>query len=103
VVAAPAATHAFTVGVFGTMTVGMMARVSLGHTGRPIEADGRILGAFGAMAAAAVLRVGGALFVPAELFWSRTLPGVLFALSALLLFAKLATILTKPRPDGRPG
>jgi uncharacterized protein involved in response to NO len=100
---ASASTHAFTVGVFGTMTVGMMARVSLGHTGRPIEADRVIVASFVAMAVAAVVRVSAAALFPAELWATRTVPGVLFAASALLLLWRLAPILMAPRADGRPG
>jgi uncharacterized protein involved in response to NO len=38
-----AAIHALTAGAIGTMTLGVMTRVSLGHTGRPLAAD-RITG-----------------------------------------------------------
>jgi uncharacterized protein involved in response to NO len=34
-----AAIHAFTAGAIGTMTLGVMTRVSLGHTGRALAAD----------------------------------------------------------------
>jgi uncharacterized protein involved in response to NO len=34
-----AAIHALTAGAIGTMTLGVMTRVSLGHTGRPLAAD----------------------------------------------------------------
>jgi uncharacterized protein involved in response to NO len=100
---APAPTHALTVGVFGTMTVGMMARVSFGHTGRPIEANPLVLAAFFAMGAAAVTRVGSVLLLPSSALLTRNLPGVLFAVSMLALLAAMLPILTAPRPDGRPG
>ncbi len=34
-----AAIHAFTAGAMGTMILAVMTRVTLGHTGRPLEAD----------------------------------------------------------------
>ncbi|MCJ7838299.1 MAG: NnrS family protein, partial [Burkholderiales bacterium] len=37
-VGASLATHAFTVGAIGGLTLGMMTRTSLGHTGRPLRA-----------------------------------------------------------------
>ena len=51
------AIHALTVGALGMSTLGMMARVSLGHTGRPLRITPAVTGAFAAMAVAAVVRV----------------------------------------------
>jgi uncharacterized protein involved in response to NO len=41
--------HAFTVGAIGVLTVGMMARVSLGHTGRPLRVGTPMTVAFALM------------------------------------------------------
>jgi uncharacterized protein involved in response to NO len=49
-----AAVHLFTVGGIGTLTVGMMARVSLGHTGRPLQVARPVTVAFLAMSGAAL-------------------------------------------------
>ena len=57
---ATAALHALTVGAIGTMTLAVMTRASLGHTGRPLVA-GRVTTAIYVLAqAAALLR----LFAP---------------------------------------
>jgi uncharacterized protein involved in response to NO len=60
-VPAALATHALTVGAIGSFTLGMMARVSLGHTGRPLVASPAITGAFCLLTLAAVVRVAGPL------------------------------------------
>jgi uncharacterized protein involved in response to NO len=56
-----AAIHALTVGAFGVMTLGVMTRATLGHTGRPRTADRATLGIYLAANAAAALRVAAAL------------------------------------------
>lgn len=57
---APAALHALTVGAVGTMTLAVMTRASLGHTGRTLHADGATVTIYLLIGAAALLRVGGA-------------------------------------------
>jgi uncharacterized protein involved in response to NO len=49
--------HAFTVGGLGLMMLGLMTRVSLRHTGRPLVVPRAMLVAYGLMFAAAVLRL----------------------------------------------
>jgi uncharacterized protein involved in response to NO len=51
------ATHALTVGAIGTLTLGMMARVALGHTGRMLVAPRSMTAAFVAITLAALARV----------------------------------------------
>jgi uncharacterized protein involved in response to NO len=64
------ALHAFTVGGIGVLTIGMMARVSLGHTGRAMKASNTIVIAFGLLNVAALFRV----ILPAMIIsWSNIL------------------------------
>jgi len=65
VVPASLATHALTVGVIGGMTLGMMTRTALGHTGRSIVAERGEVACFALINAAAVIRVFGGLAPPA--------------------------------------
>ncbi|MFI3123871.1 MAG: NnrS family protein [Methylococcales bacterium] len=51
------ALHAFTVGGIGVLTLGMMARVSLGHTGRTMKASNAVTIAFVLMNIATLFRV----------------------------------------------
>ena len=49
--------HAWMVGVIGVMTIAMMTRVSLGHSGRPMSSTRAIKGVYVAVIAAALLRI----------------------------------------------
>ncbi|HET7199165.1 MAG TPA: NnrS family protein, partial [Burkholderiales bacterium] len=61
-----AGVHALTVGAVGTMTLAVMTRASLGHTGRPLHAGPGTTAIYGFVTLAALLRVaaplGGARF-----------------------------------------
>src|SRR3546814_5133893 len=52
-----AALHALTAGAIGVMTVGVMARASLGHTGRKLAADGGTVTIFILINLGAALRI----------------------------------------------
>ena len=52
--------HALTAGAFGTMILGVMARATLGHTGRALHADGATVTMFGLVTLAGVLRLAAA-------------------------------------------
>jgi uncharacterized protein involved in response to NO len=56
-----AALHALTAGSVGTMTLAVMTRASLGHTGRVIVADRFVVAMYGMVSAGAVLRVAAPL------------------------------------------
>jgi uncharacterized protein involved in response to NO len=51
------ALHALTAGAVGTMTLAVMTRASLGHTGRAIAADCFVVAMYGMVSAGATLRV----------------------------------------------
>ncbi|MBI2992541.1 MAG: NnrS family protein, partial [Deltaproteobacteria bacterium] len=96
-------THAFTVGGIGVLTLGMMARVSLGHTGRPLEASKSMAIGFALINLAAVTRGVAPLFFPSLLPALVALSGGLWMLSFALFLEVYTPILIKPRVDGRPG
>lgn len=93
------AAHALTVGAMTGLIVAMMARVSLGHTGRPLAVPRSIGWAFALIQLAALARVVVTPFTPLGLGVS-----VLFGSAALLLFLRhYLPILLRPRVDGMPG
>lgn len=93
------ATHALTVGAMTGLIVAMMARVSLGHTGRPLAVPAYIAAAFILVQLATLARVVLVLFTPLGIPLS-----VLFWCAALLLFLwHYLPILLRPRADGMPG
>jgi uncharacterized protein involved in response to NO len=89
-----AAVHALTAGAMGTMVLGVMTRVSLGHTGRPLAADRMTTWIYAAISAAALLRIAAALMpAPRLLSLSAACWTLAFALFAL----RYAPLLLRPR------
>jgi len=98
------AIHAFTVGGIGMMTLGMMSRISLGHTGRSIMQPPSGIGPmFCMLFLSAVVRVIFPLaFSGNYMIWIGISQGlwILAFLSFLYLYSP---ILTGPRIDGKWG
>lgn len=65
------AVHAWTVGAIGLMTLAVMTRASLGHTGQPLMASPKTTALYCAVAIAALTRIGVAFG-----FWTDTLLGI---------------------------
>jgi uncharacterized protein involved in response to NO len=53
--------HAFTVGALGSMMLGLMTRVALRHTGRPLAPPSAIIAGYLLIQVAALMRVAGAM------------------------------------------
>ena len=103
-VPASLATHALTVGAIGGMTLGMMARVALGHTGRALEAGRAVAAAFVLVTLAALVRVGGPLALgAAHTRIALHVSGTLWTAAFVLFLVVYAPILARPRADGKPG
>jgi uncharacterized protein involved in response to NO len=98
-----AALHALTAGGIGLATLGMMSRVSLGHTGRMLAAPRAMSLAFGLVALAALVRVLAPLFGPGAFLHCMTAAGVAFALGFGLFLFFYLPMLVAPRVDGKPG
>lgn len=94
--------HALGIGAMGTLIVGVMTRVAVGHTGRPLTILRGAQLIYWLVTAAAILRLASATD-------AGTGAGVLHAaaaawVAALLLFTVLyGPILNRPRADGKPG
>jgi uncharacterized protein involved in response to NO len=88
--------HALTVGAIGTLVLGVMARVALGHTGRPLVTTSDMTLAFVLITLGAALRVFAPAGHPAML-WSMPL---WLAAYALFLF-RYTPILLAPRAYAR--
>lgn len=97
------AIHMLTVGAMGGMIISMMSRVSLGHTGRPIKANGMMVFSFVAITAAAIVRVAFVMSWP-ELALSFLWASILLWVMGYSLFVlKFSPFLVEPRLDGNPG
>jgi uncharacterized protein involved in response to NO len=97
------ALHAFTAGAIGVLTLGMMARVSLGHTGRPMRAASVIAVAFAIINLAALVRVLLPLALPGAYLGLIHGAGTLWAVAFALYLLVYAPMLVRPRVDGQPG
>jgi uncharacterized protein involved in response to NO len=98
------ALHAFSYGGIGLITIGMMARVSLGHTGRNVFDPPKILSwVYSLLAIGALVRVIFPLFNSSLYqWWIGIAQGLWIIAFAILLFTYLPMFI-KPRVDGRPG
>lgn len=96
--------HLLAVGYFAAMTVAMVSRVSLGHSGRALEADALTWYGFLALIATGALRAL-ADFAPLAAFRAHLLgcAAAAFLVIAAGWAARLLPIYLAPRPDGRPG
>lgn len=102
-VAPQPALHALTVGAIGVITLGMMSRVILGHTGRPMGASAAMIAAFATMNLAALTRVVGPLLWPGAYSQWLLLSGALWTLAFAAFLWVHGPMLLSPRVDGRPG
>ena len=98
-----AALHSLTAGAMGTLILAMIARVSLGHTGRPLLVGRIVSVAFFLIVSAGVLRILSALFPAGLGFVGLCISALCWALAYVIYLAVYYPILTAPRADGRPG
>ena len=96
--------HAYAVGGVGIITLSMMARVTLGHTGRTVdEAPLVIIPILAGVILAAIIRVFFPLFDPDHYQLWIVLSATLWIISYALFAGFFIPILLKPRADGKPG
>lgn len=97
------ALHALTTGAIGVFTLGMMARVTLGHTGREMRSARLTNLAFVVINLAALVRVLFPLALPAAYTTWLYISGLLWTAAFALFLWTYAPMLIAPRADGRPG
>ena len=94
------AVHALTVGAMGGLILAMIARVSLGHTGRPLAPPKGMTLAFILLNLACLSRVLLVLIWPYAALW---LAGLCWTLGLGLYLWRYAPMLWRARVDGHPG
>jgi uncharacterized protein involved in response to NO len=97
------AIHAFTVGSIGTIAMGMMARVSLGHSGRRVQALPWMSAAFILVLVAAIIRVILPLLWPDHIGLFIYAAGLCWIAAFMIFGIRYSAILMRPRADGQPG
>ncbi|WP_227370111.1 NnrS family protein [Halomonas sp. M20] len=95
--------HALTVGGMSTMILAMISRVSLGHTGRPIETLPGIGLALGLMLAAALFRALIPAIWPQVTHWMLSLSILLWCLAYAVFLMLYTKPLLSARVDGKDG
>lgn len=88
--------HALTTGCIGLMTLGMMARVSLGHSGRPLQTVAATHWAFILLSIAALVRVFGVWLFSSHYLLLVTVAGCLWTAAFALFLWIYVPILTTP-------
>ena len=86
--------HAFTVGSLGLMMLGLMTRVGLRHTGRPLVVPGAMKLACAMMFAAALVRLAATVHGLGA--WAVALAAVLWGLTFFLYFLVFGAMLVRP-------
>ncbi|TCD20745.1 NnrS family protein [Pseudomonas sp. IC_126] len=92
--------HALSVGSMSGLILAMIARVTLGHTGRPLQLPGGIVGAFVLFNLGAASRVFLSGQWPVMGLW---LAAICWALAFALYAWRYAPMLLSARVDGHPG
>lgn len=95
-----AALHCVTVGGIGLLTLGMMSRTALGHTGRPLQLPKTMVVAYVFLLVATVLRLAAAL-VPGFYTGGIHSSAFCFAVGFGLFTWQYGPWLIRPRADGK--
>ena len=93
--------HALTAGCIGSMILGMICRVTLGHTGRELRISNLTASSFYAIQLAAAMRVFGPMFAPAYTSEWIISSAVLWTLCFAAYLVVYVGMLFSPRPDGQ--
>jgi uncharacterized protein involved in response to NO len=98
------AVHAFGYGCLGWITLGMICRIILGHTGRNINAPpSSVKWIFSALILGALVRIWSPLLDMSHYVLWIGLSQLLWIVAFSLFLLTYAPILIAPRPDGRDG
>lgn len=95
------ALHALTIGTIGTMTLAVMTRASLGHTGRPLTAGPVTIAIYALISLAALVRLAAPF--AAEQMMLLSLAGTAWTAAFLLFAVFYGRILTRPRAEASQG
>ncbi|MBE3874366.1 short-chain dehydrogenase [Vibrio parahaemolyticus] len=95
--------HLFAIGALGGLILAMIARVTMGHTGRMIYKGPNMGLAFAAITAAALVRSFAVIFDPANMMLWIDISGGLWIVAFGLFVWHFGMMLVTPRVDGHPG
>jgi len=86
--------HAFTLGAYGMLKIGLMTRVALRHTGRPLQASRPMQAAFLLVLGAALLRLAYSVHEPGE--WALAASAIMWSAAFVVYLALHGPMLLRP-------
>jgi uncharacterized protein involved in response to NO len=95
--------HLLGIGALTGMILAMIARVALGHTGRPLRVGVSVSASFVLLAIAALLRSMVPLLWPELTMWAWRLSALCWIAAFTTYLWHYLPILLTARPDGKPG
>ena len=95
------ALHATMTGGLGVIAIGIMSRVSLGHTGRTIKANPSLILSFLLVFLGALIRAFIPILMPEYYEKSLHFASGFWTLGFLIFFLNFVKVLCSPRPDGK--
>ncbi len=96
-----AAIHVLGIGSVGGMTLAVMSRAALGHTGRALIAPAPMVWAYSVMACAALIRWGGQSALLAVYDFTLVMSGGLWVAAMVLFLIAMYPMVIAPRVDGK--
>ena len=97
------ATHAFTIGAVGGLTLGMMTRTARGHSGLRLEPGKLESAAYLLLQLAVLVRVFVPLAAPGQYLHAAIASGIFWSLAFALFTIRFWPVLLGPRLDGLDG
>lgn len=97
------AMHGLTIGAIGTLTLGVMSRAALGHTGRALIASRTLAMAYVTVSLAALTRLFGPTILPDWYNEVMIASGALWVVAFGVFTTLFWPVLTRPRVDGQAG
>jgi uncharacterized protein involved in response to NO len=95
--------HGLAVGAIGTMTLAVMSRAALGHTGRALHVAAPVVASYVLVSAATLIRLAGPLLMSELYLPALVVSGLLWTAAFALFSAIYWPVLTNPRVDAKPG
>jgi len=94
--------HALGIGAMGGLILGVMTRVALGHTGRPLVLPSGMVTAYALVQVSAIIRLL-TVFDSIAWQWGISLSATAWIIAFVLFLWRYLPVLWRPRADGKPG
>ncbi len=95
--------HALTLGCFATLVIGMGTRVTLGHSGRPMNVDTPVVLMFAGIQMAAIVRVLADVLATGFSYWLYVAAAIVWLAVFFPWARRHLPFYWRPRADGQPG